>query len=955
VADITPNGTSDDAVALRRSVRELVAVSTLSAVWTGNSLPEIADGLAGVLLRALPVELVHVQLRGVAGEIAIEVARTTAGPVPADTVPQVRRALHAGSDAGGTTTIANPLGEGSLRLAVMPLGSASDCGTLVAASAQPDFPTQADRLILSVAGNQAAIVLQQRRSEHQLRRNEQELTDFFENATVGLHWVGPDGTILRANRAELELLGYSAEEYVGRHIADFHVDRDVIDDILRRLWVGERVRNYEARMRCKDGSIKHVLIDSSVLWEDGGFVHTRCFTRDITEQKHSEEWRRRLAAIVESSADAIISEDLDGIIRSWNHGAEAIYGYTAGEILGRPVADLVPPDRMEEFPAILDRLRQGERIDHYETVRLAKDGRRVDVSLTVSPIFDDHGNVQGISKIARDITQRKRAQEALKHQTERLTLLWEAASVLLVANDPDAMLRQLLANIGPHLGVDAYLNFVVDDRTGALRLSSYEGMPAEALRGLSRLDFGQSISGTVALRRQPIVANGVQQSGEPMMQLVKSAGIHAYACYPLVIGERLLGTLAFASRTRDRFDPDDVAFMETICHYVTVAFERLRLLNALRESDRRKDEFLATLAHELRNPLAPIRNAVQVLNIKGSQVPEARWSREIIERQVAHLTRLIDDLLEISRITRNELDLRKRRVTLDEVIAGAVEATRPLIAASGHDLTVSLPPAPVYLDGDLVRLSQAFLNLLNNAAKYTEPNGRIWLRAEREGDTAVVRVQDTGVGVSPDKLPLLFEMFYQVDRSHERSKGGLGIGLALVRRLIEAHGGTVEARSAGVGRGSEFIVRLPVLTDQPAEPSADTAVERPVSAESARILVVDDNRDSADSLTAFLRLTGNDVYSAYDGVEAIEAAERHRPDVVLLDIGMPGMNGEEACRRIRSEPWGADMMLIALTGWGQEEDRRRTAAAGFDAHLVKPIDPADVMALLESRRADLRL
>jgi PAS domain S-box-containing protein len=833
VASGAPKGNVDDVIALRRCVRELAGLSTLSAVWSGHELPQIANGLAGVLLRALPIDVVSVRLHGLGGNVVVEAACTPQGPIPADQIQQVSHAFHGDwTDGGGTTTIVNPLGDGLMRLMIAPLGY--ECGVLIAGSEDPDFPTQTDRLILGVACNQAAIVLQQRRADQRLRRSELELSDFFENATTGLHWVGPDGTILRANRAELELLGYSANEYVGRHIADFHVDRDVIEDILRRLRTGEPVRDYEARMRCKDGSIRHVLIDSSVLWEDDRFIHTRCFTRDITERKRAEEIR-------------------------------------------------------------------------------------------------------------------KQAQETLEHQTERLALLWEAASVLLVADDPDAMLRELLAKIGPHLGVDTYFNYVVAESGDQLRLSSCQGVPADAVAGITRLDFGQAICGTVALRRQPLVATHIQESDEPVSRLVKSFGIRAYACHPLLVGERLLGTLSFASRSRDRFDADEVTFMETICHYVTVAFERLRLLNALKQSDQRKDEFLATLAHELRNPLAPIRNAVKVLDVKGSPAPEARWGREVIGRQVEHLTRLIDDLLEISRITRNELELRKRCVTLEEIIAGALEASRPLIEASGHVLTVALPSEPVYLDGDLVRLSQVVLNLLNNAAKYTDANGRISLTAERNANTVTVRVKDTGVGIAAETLPLLFEMFYQVDRSRERSKGGLGIGLALVRRLVEAHGGTVEARSDGVGTGSEFIVRLPALAAGTREVSDPTGT-RANTVRGVRILVVDDNHDSADSLSAFLRLAGNEVHCAYDGIEALETADQHRPEVVLLDIGMPRLNGEDTCRRLRSKPWGAGLTMIALTGWGQEEDRRRTLEAGFDAHLIKPIDPADVMMLIQSRR-----
>jgi len=320
----------------------------------------------------------------------------------------------------------------------------------------------------------------------------------------------------------------------------------------------------------------------------------------------------------------------------------------------------------------------------------------------------------------------------------------------------------------------------------------------------------------------------------------------------------------------------------------------------------------------------------------------------VIERQIEHLTRLIDDLLDISRISRNRLELRKERLELADVITGAVESSRPFIEQRGHELTVTLPPEPLYLKGDVVRLTQVFLNLLNNAAKYSDDGGRIRLEAARQGDEVVVRVKDSGVGIPPEKLSSLFELFFQVDHSLERSQGGLGIGLSIVRRLVELHGGRVQATSEGLGRGSEFIVRLPVLVEErePAQPQQPTYPAHATSA--LRILVVDDNRDSADSLAMLLRLTGNEVHTAYDGVEGFEAAERWKPDVVLLDIGMPRLNGYDVCRRIRSEPWGRDLILIALTGWGQEEDRRRTVDSGFDAHMVKPVNPSDLMNFVSS-------
>jgi signal transduction histidine kinase len=537
--------------------------------------------------------------------------------------------------------------------------------------------------------------------------------------------------------------------------------------------------------------------------------------------------------------------------------------------------------------------------------------------------------------------------EALRRQNERLRLLWEAAAVLFSAENPDAMLQALFGKISKLLGLDCYFNFVVNEAGDALELASCAGIPEQGVHALRRLEFGQAICGTVALERRPVVATHIQQSTEPLVQLVKSFGIRAYACNPLLFGDRLLGTLSFATRGRDEFPQDELEFLQTISRYVTMAYERLRLINQLREADRRKDDFLALLAHELRNPLAPIRNSLQVLRLRGPDEPEVLWGQAVIERQVVHLTRLIDDLLDISRITRDKLELRKQWVGLAEVLQGALESSRPLIEQQGHRLEVRLPEEPVYLHGDLIRLAQVFMNLLTNAAKYTRPGGHIRLLAERRGDRLTVRIKDTGIGIPADKLPHLFEMFFQVDRTLEQAQGGLGIGLALVRRLVELHGGSVEARSDGPGQGSEFLVHLPI----PAGPVEAAPPPEPGGKGTARllgrrILVVDDNQDAADSLALLLQLTGNEVHTAHDGLEAVEAALRFRPDVVLLDLGMPKLNGYDACRRIRAQPGGKDMWLVALTGWGQEEDRRRSHEAGFNGHLVKPVDPAALEKLL---------
>jgi PAS domain S-box-containing protein len=566
------------------------------------------------------------------------------------------------------------------------------------------------------------------------------------------------------------------------------------------------------------------------------------------------------------------------------------------------------------------------------------------------PIRGEDGSVREWVGKCLDVEDRKRAEAALQVQNERLRLLWEAAGVLLSTDDPNAMLHGLLAKIGPHLGLDAYFNFLVDETGQCLRMASCAGIPDETARSIDRLEFGQAICGTVALRRQTIVATHIQRSDDPKVQLVKSLGFRAYACSPLLSENLLLGTLSFASRSRDSFEPDEQAFLSTISHYVAVAYERLRLLGKLQETDRRKDEFLATLAHELRGPLAPLASALEILkraqlDADGDGEPLSH-ARATMDRQLGQMVRLVDDLLDVSRISQGRLELRRERVELTDVVDQAVEACQALADHLGHQLNVSLPSEPVILDADPVRLAQVLGNLLHNACKYTEPGGRIDLSAERQGSDVAISVTDTGIGIPAEALPKVFEMFAQVDGALERSQGGLGIGLTLVRRLVEMHGGTVEVQSEGRNRGSQFTVRLPMLIEEPRPPRPARSGGQEQRLTGRRILIVDDNVDSAASLAMLLRITGNETHTAHDGLEAVASAQRLRPDAVLLDIGLPKLNGYEACRRIREQPWSAGMVLVALTGWGQDEDRRKSLDAGFDHHLVKPVDYAALSRLL---------
>ena len=375
---------------------------------------------------------------------------------------------------------------------------------------------------------------------------------------------------------------------------------------------------------------------------------------------------------------------------------------------------------------------------------------------------------------------------------------------------------------------------------------------------------------------------------------------------------------------------------------------RKQMEDSLRDAGRRKDEFLATLAHELRNPLAPVRNAVQVLRMKGPPIPELQWAGDVIDRQTRQMTRLIDDLMDVSRISLGKIKIQCERVDLVTAIDGAVESNRPLLAQCGHNLLVTLPARPIYLNADLTRLIQVFANLLNNAAKYTERGGRIALTATSFDNEVLVSIKDSGIGIPTDKLHSVFEMFSQVQGALERSQGGLGIGLALVKGLVEMHGGSVEARSEGLGRGSEFMVRLPVLLEQENSVANRHPDEPPVPVLKLRILVVDDNRDATDSLGMMLSMLGMEVRRGYDGEEAVQLAGAFRPQVILLDIGLPKLNGYEACLRIRQHTWGKSIVVIAVTGWGQADDKLKAQDAGFDLHLVKPVDPRHLIDLLST-------
>lgn len=529
---------------------------------------------------------------------------------------------------------------------------------------------------------------------------------------------------------------------------------------------------------------------------------------------------------------------------------------------------------------------------------------------------------------------------------EELRILWEAAAVLLTSEEPHLLLQSLFKKLGPHFGLDTYFNFVLNETGDALRLVSCAGIPEEDVSSIQRLEFGQAVCGTVAMEKRSIVATHIQESDDPKVQLVKSFGLRAYACYPLMAGDRFLGTLSFASRSKDRFDEDELEFLSTICRYVAAAYERLRLIAQLREADRRKNDFLALLAHELRNPLAPISHALDLLEV-GVDGGEEKELRRVMKEQVAQMSRLIDDLLDVSRISQGRIPLQLETLDLRGITRSVIDAVGPTCEAAEHEITLATPKQAVPVRGDGTRLSQVVSNLLTNACKYTPPGGRISLTLEQEADEAVLRVRDNGVGIPSERSDDIFDMFIQLENPLERGHGGLGLGLALVKSLTELHGGSVQVRSAGEGRGSEFIVRLPVAT-QRGEKEATTRSPFVESEVGLRVLVVEDSRAIADVFAMLLRALGHEVEVALDGSAALERVGSFRPDVIFCDIAMPGMSGYEVVRRLRLRPELNGTRYVAVTGFGQPDDREQVLEAGFDHHMVKPVDMDELRELLAS-------
>jgi PAS domain S-box-containing protein len=588
------------------------------------------------------------------------------------------------------------------------------------------------------------------------------------------------------------------------------------------------------------------------------------------------------------------------------------------EVLGKPVREALPEVQGQGFLALLDQAYEsGEPISMPETPIMLQHspGAEVEVrhvEFVYQPLHDPEGKVYGVLVQGNDVTERLRAQAALREREERLRLLIDHASdYAMIMSDPDGRVIEWLG--------------------GAERITGWN--EAEVLG--RRADFFFTPEDRAA---------GVPE--REMLGACQNGRAEDKRWHQRRDGSRFFGDGVMASLW------DDDGELRGYGKVVRDVTERKLAEEAARRAERHKDDFIALLAHELRNPLAPIRNGLEVIRLSPGDRETVCQAQAMMQRQLGHMVRLIDDLLDVSRISRNKMELRRSQVTLQEVVTHAIETSRPLIEGARHRLEVRLPAEPVMMDADITRLAQVVSNLLTNSAKYTDPGGRIVLQGGREGDAVVISVSDDGVGIEPAMLPHVFEMFSQAGAALERSRGGLGIGLALVRGLVEMHGGSVHAFSEGPGQGSTFTVRLPASAPQGGGAEAMSFGALLPHARSGRMLVADDNADAAASLARVLAMLGCEVRTAGDGIEAVELARDFAPDVVLMDVAMPRMNGYEATRRIRDLPGGDRIVIVALTGWGLETDRERSREAGCDGHLVKPVGLLELEGLLDRLQAE---
>jgi PAS domain S-box-containing protein len=702
------------------------------------------------------------------------------------------------------------------------------------------------------------------------------------------------------------------------------------------------------------GARNHGLLLLQTFWGLAGLISVAVATA-VRERRRLDETRSELAAIVDFSDEAILGITLDGRITSWNEGATRIFGFSVGETVGKPITIITPAENLAEQREVVAGLGRGESVRHFETVRKRKNGERIDVSLTVSPIKDRDGRIVGASKIVRDITAEKFArrqreellnsEQMARAQAEKALSMLRRLQMVTDIALPQLTLQQLMTTLLNRLcsalDADAATILLVQPDGQHLSPTSSVGL-REELRGGAQvmIPIGQGIAGTIALSSDGLIFDDLShvEAITPFLPIQLSSLLGA----SLKVEGRVIGVIHAGTKQPRKFTADDLNLIRLVADRAASAIERTRLYETQRLAreaaeavNRTKDEFLAMLGHELRNPLHAIVLAARLLDNRRTTKHANAKARAIIARQAEHAARLIDDLLDVSRVTSGRIVLVRRPINLADCLSECIAALRETLQLDHHTLETEIEPA--WVDADSDRLIQIVTNLLSNALKYTPPAGKIRIRVHVEGQDAVLRVEDNGIGIPAVFLSRVFDLFARGEGSLDLAPGGLGVGLTLVRRLVELHGGRVDARSDGLNRGSTFIVRLPRMA-VPTLPPAGRADASNKAGMRRRILVVEDNTDARETLRTLLELSGHEIYEAADGRTAVSAAVALRPDVALIDIGLPGFDGHEVARRIRTRSVCDETVLIALTGYAQREDRQRAENAGFWRHLAKPVD-----------------
>jgi PAS domain S-box-containing protein len=774
-----------------------------------------------------------------------------------------------------------------------------------------------------------------------------------------------DGIVTSWNRSAERIFGYSAEEMIGQSIrriipANRQAEED---DVIERLRRGEKIEHVETVRQRKDATLVPISLTISPIRDGNGtIVGASKIARDITDQK-------RLSAIVDSSDDAIVSKTLDGIVTSWNAASERMFGYSAKEMIGQSIRRIIPPDRQSEEDDLADHIRRGEKVDHFETIRQHKDGSPVAISLTVSPIRDERGLVVGASKIARDIRDRRAAEAererllALAEQNARITLtLNDVGAIVASALDRDAVVQAITdaatAVTGAQFG--AFFYNVAGNEDDSYTLYTIAGVRRETISNFQMPRNGTIVDpafpGTGIVRSDDITQDPRYGKNPPCYGM--PAGhlpVRSYLAVPVKARSGdIVGGLFFGHAEAGRFTADHERLAAGVSSWASVALENARLYLAAHDASRLKDEFLATLSHELRTPLNAILGYARMIRSGVLGADKHPRAIDTIERNATALTHIVEDVLDVSRIISGKMRLHIQTVEISDVIRGAVEAVLPGAEAKGVAIDVVWQTHPLRVSGDPGRLQQVVWNLLSNAVKFTSRGGRVQVQLDCADSQVDVIVSDTGAGIAPEFLPHIFERFRQGDAGTTRERGGLGLGLAIARQLVETHGGSIRGASDGIGKGSTFTVSLPRLSAR-RETAACLTKRRARLAKSqlplaklqgVSVLAVDDDTDALTMVRDILESSGAMVSTAASATAALNALATSSPDVLVSDLGMPHVDGFALIESVRrnDDPRIRDLPAVALTAYGRPSDREHALRSGYQLHLAKPVEPSALVA-----------